>query len=238
LKSFYRYYRYLQDKGAEQKAELMTLLDSLTINETGFFRNRPQFELLEQIVLPQILEAKTKANTNSSPHRLRLWSAGCSTGEEPYSIAISLLDILPARPEWKIQIFASDLSLSVLDAATRGVYPVGRLEGIPPERLSRYFEACSDGYEVQDRVKRLVIYDFHNLKHENGLNNLDIIFCRNVLIYFAPEEQKKVLQKFIRALEPGGYLFLGHSESVLGLTDELEFVHYNKGTAYRKVSPS
>ena len=115
---------------------------------------------------------------------------------------------------------------------------VHNFEGSLWQFLARYFEACSNGYEVQDRVKRLVIYDFHNLKHENGLKNLDIIFCRNVLIYFAPEEQKKVLEKFIRALEPGGYLFLGHSESVLGLTDELEFVHHNKGTAYRKVSPS
>ncbi len=215
----------------------MTFLDSLTINKPGFLRNRPQFELLEQIVLPQILEAKTKTNSNSSNPRLRLWSAGCSTGEEPYSITISLLDILPARPEWQVQVFASDLSLSVLDTATRGVYNTGRLEGISPERLTRYFDTCSDGYEIKERIKRLVIYDFHNLKHENGLKNLDIIFCRNVLIYFAPEEQNKILQKFIRALEPGGYLFLGHSESVLGLTDELEFVHHNKGTAYRKGSP-
>ncbi len=208
----------------------------LTINETGFFRNRPQFELLEQVVLPQVL--KSKATIDPVHPRLRFWSAGCSTGEEPYSIAISLLDVLPSRPEWQVQIFASDLSLSVLDRATRGVYDTNRLNGMEPERLARYFSTCADGYEIQERVKRLVIYDFHNLKHQNGLRNLDIIFCRNVLIYFAPEEQRKVLAKFIRALEPGGYLFLGHSESVLGLSDELEFVHHNKGTAYRKVSPS
>jgi len=235
-KSFFRYYRYLKEKGAEQKAELMKLLDLLTINETGFFRNRPQFDLLEQVVLPQVL--KSKATIDPVHPRLRFWSAGCSTGEEPYSIAISLLEILPSRPEWQVQIFASDLSLSVLDTAARGVYNTDRLNGIEPERLARYFSTCVEGYEIQERVKRLVIYDFHNLKHQNGLRNLDIIFCRNVLIYFAPQEQKKVLDKFIRALEPGGYLFLGHSESVLGLTDELEFVHNNKGTAYRKVFPS
>jgi chemotaxis protein methyltransferase CheR len=234
LSSFYRYYRFLQGESADQRAELMRLLDLLTINETGFFRNRPQFELLETIVLTEIIQSK-KASFDTG---LRIWSAGCSTGEEPYSIAISVLESLPFRKDWDIRIYASDLALSVLETAAGGVYESRRLEGIGDERLRRYFEPCADGYGVRDDVKRLVIYDFHNLKHENGLKNLDIIFCRNVLIYFDPEEQKKVLDKFIQALKPGGFLFLGHSESVLGLTDELEFVHHNKGTAYRKVSVS
>jgi chemotaxis protein methyltransferase CheR len=234
LNSFYRYYRFLQGNGADQKAELMRLLDLLTINETGFFRNRPQFELLEQKVLPEIVGSK-KASFDTG---LRIWSAGCSTGEEPYSIAISVLESLPFRQDWDIRIYASDLALSVLETAASGIYASSRLEGIGDERRRRYFESCAGGYIVRDDVKRLVIYDFHNLKHENGLKNLDIIFCRNVLIYFDPEEQNKVLDKFIRALKPGGFLFLGHSESVLGLTDELEFVHHNKGTAYRKVSAS
>ena len=230
-KSFYRYYRYLQGSGDDQKAELMKLLDLLTINETRFFRNRPQFELLEQIVLPTVIEAKK----NRESPRLRVWSAGCSTGEEPYSIGISILETLRRWQHWEVRIFASDLSLSVLETATRGVYEASRLDGIIPERLNRYFEPCSEGYAVREMLKSKVIYDFHNLKHDNGLKELDIIFCRNVLIYFDPEEQIRVLNKFIQALSPGGYLFLGHSESVLGLTDELSFVHHNKGTAYRKV---
>ncbi len=119
--------------------------------------------------------------------------------------------------------------------ASRGIYESSRLEKLDSTRLKRYFRAHPDGYEVRDEVKKHVIYDFHNLKHENGLRELDIIFCRNVLIYFDPEEQKKVLGKFIDALRLGGYLFLGHSESVLGMSPELEFVHRNKGTAYRKV---
>jgi chemotaxis protein methyltransferase CheR len=109
------------------------------------------------------------------------------------------------------------------------------LEALDSTRLKKYFQAHPDGFEVRDEVKKHVIYDFHNLKHENGLRELDIIFCRNVLIYFDPEEQNRVLDKFIRALRLGGYLFLGHSESLLGMTQELEFVHRNKGTAYRKV---
>ncbi len=229
--SFYRYYRYLQGNGDDQKAELMKLLDLLTINETRFFRNRPQFELLEQIVLPTVID--TKKNRESL--QLRVWSAGCSTGEEPYSIAISILETLLRWQNWDVRIFASDLSLSVLETANRGIYEASRLDGIIPERVKRYFEPCSEGYAVREVLRSKVIYDFHNLKYENGLKDLDIIFCRNVLIYFDPEEQIRVLNKFIQALSPGGYLFLGHSESVLGLTDELSFVHHNKGTAYRKV---
>jgi chemotaxis protein methyltransferase CheR len=232
MTSFYRYYRFLQGNGSDEKAELMRLLDVLTINETGFFRNRPQFELLEKTILPAIIQSKKESRNT----RLRIWSAGCSTGEEPYSIVISVLEALPLRKDWEISIFASDLALSVLETAARGVYPTHRLEGVDNGRRRRYFEPCADGFIIREEVKRHVIYDFHNLKHENGLKDLDIIFCRNVLIYFDPEEQKKVLGKFIQALRPGGFLFLGHSESVLGLTDDLEFVHQNKGTAYRKVA--
>jgi chemotaxis protein methyltransferase CheR len=231
MKSFYRYYRYLQGNGDDQKAELMKLLDLLTINETRFFRNQPQFDLLEQIVLPRLIES----NRNGDSNRLRIWSAGCSTGEEPYSIAISVLETLPVQTNWDIRIFASDLSLSVLETAARGIYEAERLAGIIPERIRRYFEPCAEGYAVREELKKHVIYDFHNLKYENGLEDLDIIFCRNVLIYFDPDEQIKVLNRFIETLRPGGFLFLGHSESVLGLTDELSFVHHNKGTAYQKV---
>jgi chemotaxis protein methyltransferase CheR len=231
LKSFYRYYRYLQGNGTNEKSELMQLLDLLTINETGFFRNRPQFELLEQVVLPDVIQSNRTGNGS----KLRIWSAGCSTGEEPFSIAMSVLEALPNLVGWDIRIFASDLSLSVLEKASRGIYESARLDTLDSARLNRFFQAHPEGFEVREEVKKHVIYDFHNLKHENGLRELDIIFCRNVLIYFDPEEQRKVLDKFIHALRLGGYLFLGHSESVLGMTDELEFVHRNKGTAYRKV---
>ena len=232
LRSFYAYYRFLDQAGEERKTEILLLLDLLTINETGFFRNRPQFRLFENVVIPELVAAKTAALRR----RLRVWSAGCATGEEPYSIAISMLEALPESEKWKIEIFASDLSLSALEKGFRGVYSTQRVEGIAPERLQKHFEPHPDGYVVvRDHVKLLVIYDFHNLMHDNGLRDLDIIFCRNVLIYFEPEEQAKVLDRFIKALRPGGYLFLGHSESVLGLTEDLKFVHREKGTAYRKV---
>ena len=232
--SFYRYYRYLKQRGTDQEQELLQLLDVLTINETSFFRNRPQFEVLERLVLPELFGRKTAA----VEHGLRIWSAGCSTGEEPYSIAISVLEQLPTRQPWDVKIYASDLSLSAFERATSGTYPESKLRDVDRARQRRFFEPCPDGLRVRDEVRRLVIYDFHNLKHENGLGELDIIFCRNVLIYFDPDEQQKVVNKLIRALRPGGYLFLGHSESVRGMSSELEFVHHRRGTAYKKVGLS
>ena len=232
--SFYRYYRYLKQGGTEQEEELLQLLDVLTINETSFFRNRPQFEVLEQLVLPELIERKAAA----VEHGLRIWSAGCSTGEEPYSIAISVIEQLPTRQSWDVKIYASDLSLSALERATSGTYPESKLQDVDRARHRRFFEPCPDGLRVRDEVRRLVIYDFHNLKHENGLGDLDIIFCRNVLIYFDPDEQQKVVNKLIRALRPGGYLFLGHSESVQGMSSGLKFIHHCRGTAYKKVGLS
>jgi chemotaxis protein methyltransferase CheR len=230
--SFYRYYAYLKEGGREQEEELLRLLDVLTINETSFFRNRPQFEFLEEVVVPELAEEKKKRGD----YLFRIWSAGCSTGEEPYSIAISALESLSPRSAWEVRVYASDLSLTALERADQGIYPEAKLQDVGSEREGRYFAETADGFRVRDEVKRLVIYDFHNLKHENGLRDLDVVFCRNVLIYFDPEEQERVVAKLVRALKPGGYLFLGHSESVQGKIEDLKFVHHGRGTAYRKVT--
>jgi len=231
--SFYGYYRYLKEGGREQEEEMLRLLDILTINETAFFRNRPQFEFLEEVVLPELAEQKKKRGD----YLFRIWSAGCATGEEPYSIAISALETLTPRSAWEVRVYASDLSLSALERADRGLYPEAKLAGLRSEREKGYFMKAAEGHAIRDEVKRLVIYDFHNLKHENGLRNLDVVFCRNVLIYFDPEEQQRVVAKLVRALKPGGYLFLGHSESVQGKIEDLKFVYHGRGTAYRKVAP-
>ena len=126
------------------------------------------------------------------------------------------------------------MSLSALETAASACYPASKLEDVDERRRRRYFEPCAGRLRVRNELHELVVYDFHNLKHENGLRNLDVIFCRNVLIYFDRSEQAKVVDKLVRALEPGGYLFLGHSESVQGMSSDLEFVHERGGTAYRK----
>ncbi|HEY5998449.1 MAG TPA: protein-glutamate O-methyltransferase CheR [bacterium] len=227
----YWYYRHLL--GAPE-TELPELLELLTINETSFFRNQAQFDLLRETVLPALARAKAR----SPLPRLRVWSAGCSTGEEPYSIAMTLLEQLGqlGQPEgWELRVFASDLNMRVLAAARRGCYQAARVrDGVGEPLLQRYFEQRGEQYAVRESLRRLVVFDFHNLKHENGLRDLDVIFCRNVLIYFDQEEQRKVIDRFHRNLAPGGFLFLGHSESLQGVDSRFEFVFDRKGAAYRK----
>jgi chemotaxis protein methyltransferase CheR len=224
----YWYYRHLVE---HPHTELAPLLELLTINETSFFRNQPQFDLLRETVLP-VLAAR---NARCVLPRVRVWSAGCSTGEEPYSIAMTLLDRFGQSAGWDLRVLASDLNMSVLAAARRGCYPASKVrESVDAELLRRHFDPRGDQYQVREPVRRLVAFDFHNLKHENGLRDLDVIFCRNVLIYFDEEEQRKVIDKFHRSLAPGGYLFLGHSETLRGVDPRFEFVFDRKGAAYRK----
>jgi len=227
----YWYYRFLL---ANRQAELLVLLDTLTINETSFFRNEPQFELFRNIVLPEVLERRKRG----IERKLRIWSAGCSTGEEPYSIAMTVLDTVPYPDQWDIRIYASDLSLLSLETAHRGVYASGKVrETVPADALARYFDLQGgDAYRVKDSVRKLVVFDYHNLQHENGVKDLDVIFCRNVMIYFDEEVQKRLVNKFYGCLGPDGYLLLGHAESLHGWNMNFQFLHDNKGTAYKKIS--
>jgi chemotaxis protein methyltransferase CheR len=233
ITSPYRYYKFLADPRAG-KQELLLLLDLLTINETSFFRNPPQFALLREIVLPSLIKLKTTREMRT----LRLWSAGCSTGQEPYSIAMTVLSALPYPRLWDLKIYASDISLTALEVAQKGVYPPDKVAGVDSVFLQTYFRRVDDHYVVKEELRRHVIFDFHNLKHENGLTDLDIIFCRNVMIYFDQVEQKRLIEKFYNSLTPGGYLFPGHAESLHGLSDKFRFLHHNKGTAYQKMDPS
>jgi chemotaxis protein methyltransferase CheR len=226
----YWYYRFLL---ANRQAELLVLLDCLTINETSFFRNEPQFELFKGIILPEVFGRRER----EGQRKLRIWSAGCSTGEEPYSIAMAVLDTVRYPDLWDIKIYASDLSLKTLEIAHRGVYATDKVnETVPGETRARYFERAGDDVRVNDRVRKLVVFDYHNLKHENGMRDLDVIFCRNVMIYFDEEEQKRVVNKFYEGLAPHGYLLLGHAESLHGWNMNFQFLHDNKGTAYKKIN--
>jgi chemotaxis protein methyltransferase CheR len=231
LTSFYRYYKFVTDKTRGQR-ELLDLVDSLTINETSFFRNRPQFDLFSNFIIPALLKKKS-----TEDRKLRLWSAGCSRGQEPYSIAMSVLMQGEFLSTWDIKILASDISLRMLENAQKGMYSEHDTETIAPEVRARYFEKIDDNFHIKPQVKKLVVFDYHNLKHENGLKGLDVIFCRNVMIYFDHEEQSRLVDKFYHCLADGGYLFLGHAESLQGLSEKFKFIYHNKGTVYQKVSP-
>lgn len=225
----YWYYKLVKDR---HNRELITLLGLLTVNETSFFRNKPQLELFRNVALPELVKQQPAAQG------LRIWSAGCSTGEEPYTIAMIVREVL-ADPAREVKIFASDLSLSVLETADRGFYPADKVHAtVDDYYLATYFVKDGNMMRVKDEIRNMVTFDFHNLKNDNGIRDLDVIFCRNVMIYFDLEEQKRLVGKFQRSLKPGGYLLIGHAESIQGWNAGMQFVYHNGGTAYRKTGAS
>jgi chemotaxis protein methyltransferase CheR len=247
LDSFYSYYRLLISK--EGKAELSQLLENLTVNETSFFRNKAQLDLFHKHVLDELIRRKHAQRDYS----LRIWSAGCSTGQEPYTLAMLVADSLAyfslrnpisgaalspkplIPPPWRVEIIASDISYSVLRAAQEGLYSETQMASVDYSYRLRYFDKTGERYAIKKALKELVHFDFHNLKTEYLPQRNDVIFCRNVMMYFDEPEQKRLLEKFARCLNIHGHLFVGHAESLLSLTDKFVMVHRNSGTAYQKV---
>ena len=247
LETFYSYYRLLTSR--EGKAELSALLEILTVNETSFFRNKPQLDLFQKQILEEMLHRKQERRDWT----LRLWSAGCSTGPEPYTMAMQVADALAyyylrnplpfdmpspkplIPPPWRVEILASDISYSALRIAQEGTYSEAQMEPVDYMFRLRYFDKLGDHYQVKKGVRDLVHFDFHNLKTEFLPQRNDFIFCRNVMIYFDEPEQKRLIDKFYRCLNAGGYLFVGHAESLFGLTDRFRMIHQNNGTAYHKI---
>lgn len=219
------YYQFLK----KDKDALKEFLDSVTTNLTKFFRNEAQFVSLKQTVIPEIVARKTKAGNKV----LRIWSAGCSTGEEPYSIAITAL-MSDALKGWQVSIFASDISLKSLISAKEGRYRKDKFEQIDKAIIDRYFDALPDEYVARDELKKPITFDYHNLKHPSAIKNLDIIFCRNVIIYFDAESQKRTIDQFYDVLNPEGYLYLGHSESLFGMQTNFKFNKIDDSIVYSK----
>jgi chemotaxis protein methyltransferase CheR len=213
---------------SKDKEELKSFLDSITTNLTRFFRNQAHFDALEHFVVPELLKnRKGYAGTT-----LRIWSAGCSTGEEPYTIAMLMNEILP--PSWKYEIVASDISLKCLMTAKEGFYADSRISGIPNAYLKRYFDRIEGGYKVHPDIMSKIRFDYHNLKNDSGLRNLDIVFCRNVIIYFDEAAQNGVINRFWNSMASKSFLFIGHSESLFGMDTKFEFVKTQWATFYRK----
>ena len=224
LTSAQDYYRLI----TSNKEEMKLFLDAVTTNLTRFFRNQPHFDALVHYVIPHILELKK----NQFDKKIRIWSAGCSTGEEPYTIAMILKDILP--PPYSFEIMASDISLKSLMIGKQGFYPTSRITGIPEKYLSRYFTKIEDGYQICDELMKTIRFDYHNLKFAPVTRNLDIVFCRNVLIYFDEPAQLQVINHFWDAMAPHSYLYIGHSESLFGMDTKFEFLKTNWACLYQK----
>jgi chemotaxis protein methyltransferase CheR len=217
LDSFAAYCRYLE-RAVER--EIVPLINCVTTNKTDFFREPHHFDFLREQALPAC-EAGARIG---GPRRLRIWSAGCSTGEEAYSIAMTVLDWLGHRRGWDIRILASDIDTNVLDAAAAGCYPADRLADAPPESRARWFRhaAGRPGWlEADPALRELITFRRLNLNEQPWpiRTTFDIIFCRNVIIYFNRETQAQLLHRFASLLAPGGHLIVGHSETLAWLSD-------------------
>jgi len=231
LRTFEEYYRFLRyDRKRDE--ELAVLVDNLTTNETYFFRESPQLRAFAEEILPEL--RTTLADRKS----LRIWSAGCSTGEEPYTIAMLLLESGTWWRDWQVEILGSDINQRVLHTARKGVYKKTSHRVSTPEMMKKYFiEEGKGDYRIIDAVRELVSFSYVNLLDPfktSLINNMDVIFCRNVIIYFDRDAKKKVIESFHDKLRDNGYLLLGHSESLINISNAFVLRTLKNDMVYQK----
>src|ERR1700686_3724106 len=221
--------QYLQEVGEQDATGLLRrirgsnveydcFLESLLTQETSFFRYPSIFQALERVVLPEVQARKMWSN----PRMLRIWSAGCSTGEEAYSIAITLADTLPFSDAWQIEILATDISRDALQLSERGVYSGRSLANVTPQQLQAHFKKVGDAWEIKPRIRRMISFAPMNLARSVYVGRMDCIFCMNVLMYFSETRRNELIRGFYDPLEPGGLFFLGHSESMKNVPVKFE----------------
>ncbi len=229
LDTFEKYYYYLLYH-PNRESELEIIFDLLTVNETYFFREDRQLKAFSEEIIPCITQEKAN-------HNLRIWSAGCSTGEEAYTIAI-ICNNSPHLKGWDVDIFASDISQKVIQNARRGIFSESSFRSTPDAMREKYFEKTSENkYRIHDEIRQMVTFGKVNLldEHKTGLfSDMDVIFCRNVIIYFDVEAKKKVIENFYRKLRKNGYLLLGHAESLLSLSTKFKLNHLKHDMVYQK----
>lgn len=223
----------LLDRAAEPRGLVIRerLVDALTTHETLFFRDISPFAALTDQIIPQI-----RQRVRNAPPRLRIWSAACSTGQEPYSIAISLLEKVPDIARWSVEILATDVGTETVAQAKNGSYFEHEVRrGLAPELQQRYFTRQGNTCTIVERVRRMIRFEVGNLLGANLPGGpFDMIFCRNVLIYFSNEDSRRVLESVTKRLTPEGYLFVGSSEVLGNASDLLQVKRLNRATAYQR----
>jgi chemotaxis protein methyltransferase CheR len=210
--------------------EYDSLLERMLTQETSFFRYPAVFEAFEKRVLPEIHVSKFWKN----PRTLRVWSAGCSTGEEPYSIAITIADSLSFADAWNVEILATDVGKLALKTAEKGIYSGRSLGSVSEKQLGAHFTKIENKFHVKPRLKKMISFAPMNLAAPVYVGRMDLIFCMNVLIYFTEERRRAMVQRFYESLEPGGYLFLGHSESISKMPVKFQAIVLGDCILYRK----
>lgn len=209
--------------------EFPRFINAITTNVTHFFRENHHFEFLKDIILPEIIK---KNQVNAKP-RLRIWSAGCSTGEEPYSIAIVVRERIPDLHRWNAKILATDLDTDVLQKARHGFYTMERIKEVNKDRMYKWFREVNNEngqplYEIKSNLREIIAFRQLNLMDKWPMSGkFDVIFCRNVTIYFDKKTRTDLINRFADILTPDGYLILGHSESLYGITTRFTFLGKN-----------
>ncbi|TVQ61132.1 MAG: protein-glutamate O-methyltransferase CheR [Phycisphaerales bacterium] len=218
--------------GPYQTEEFQEMFNRITINETSFFRNEPQLNVFESTVLPKVLDARR------STKRLRIWSAACSSGEEPYTLAMMIHRTLGVRlADWHVEILGTDISEKVLKIAEEGKYTDYALRSTPELVKNRYFKQDGPYWRLDDTIKSMVAFELHNLKDRLAARRhgtWDIIFCRNVMIYFDEGMRTQVIKTFADQLDKDGYLFIGHSETIRGADAPFVALPIAQGFVYQK----
>jgi len=226
MHTFAEYLSYVEAQG---ESEFVHLINAITTNLTFFFRENHHFDFLANTVLPGLVK------TNQAKKKIRIWSAGCSTGEEPYSIAITLKESVPQG--WDVKVIATDLDSNVVETGKAGVYKIDRLKGVSEERKKRWFlkgSGAQEGFvKVKPELQRIIEFGQLNLMEEWPIKDeIDVIFCRNVVIYFDKPTQSRLFKRYADRLPKNGHLFIGHSESLYKVSDQFELLGQ---TIYRKI---
>ena len=233
IESFEKYFDYIKFNPFGT-AEVKYLYEAITINETFFFRNQPQLDALVTSILPKIISSKEKLGKN----RIKIWSAASSSGEEAYSIAIIINDLIsPKYPNIEFEIVGTDISNAVVDAARRASYKEYSVRNTSVYYLKKYFKANGVSFDLDPKIKDMAYFKLLNLYDDLGMNtmiNFDVIICANVLIYFDQASKTKVINHLYNSLLKGGYLFIGYSETLHGISKSFKLTSFPKTIGYKK----
>jgi len=233
LNSFEDYLAYIRDSSNELK-EKKYLYEAITINETFFFRNQPQLDALVNTIIPEIMAKQDK----NSKTKIRIWSAASSSGEEAYSIAISLVDlVLPKYPNLEFEVIGTDINFAVVETAKKGIYREYSIRNTPAYYLKKYFNVNGNTFEVKPEIKQYASFRVMNLYDSASMRtmyNYDVIFCANILIYFDLKSKIKVVTQLYNTLNKGGYLFIGYSETLHNISKAFKVISFPKTIGYKK----
>ncbi|MBI5807074.1 MAG: protein-glutamate O-methyltransferase CheR [Ignavibacteriales bacterium] len=234
IKTFEEYFDLLR-YGTSGKSEKRYFYEAITINETFFFRNQPQLDALASPMLPEIIQKKLALGKN----KIRIWSAASSSGEEAYSVAMIFNDLIkPRYPNFDLEVVGTDINSAVVETANTGIYRDYSIRNAPPYYLKKYFKPSNTGsYEVVPEIKKMASFKLMNLYDENSMKqmfNFDVIFCSNVLIYFDQASKIKVVNNLYNALNKDGFLFIGYSETLHGISKAFKLISYPNTVGYKK----